>query len=124
MHAHISASRAPVAAVPETKAAGPARMAEDGPPGHNVLDEHLARLDAGVLRDVVGSRVLLLHVRIDELPTVDPQLSHVFLDLRGLEAHPIRDDEARAATNPVRLDSGQVSEAADRSFFRPFAVDR
>src|SRR5207247_910191 len=42
----------------------------------------------------------------------------------GLEAHPIRDDEARAATNPVRLDSGQVSEAADLRVLRPFAVDR
>ena len=124
MQGHGSETRGPGAAVPETKAAGPARMAEDGPPGHNVLDEHLARLDAGVLRDVVGSRVLLLHVGIDELPTVDPQLSNMFLDLRGLEAHPVRDDEARAAANPVRLDSGQVSEAADLRVLRPFAVDR
>src|SRR5207247_6344966 len=65
-----------------------------------------------------------LHIHIDSLTTYHLQLTHLFLDLRGLQTHPIRDDESRAATNPVRLDSGQVSEAADLRVLRPFAVDR
>src|SRR5256886_187301 len=49
--------------------------------------------------------------------------SIVFLDLGCLEAHSVRDDEARASANPIRLDSGQVSEAADLRVLRPLAVD-
>src|SRR5216684_2380735 len=93
MKGHGREPRRPGPSVPEAEAAGPTRVTEDGPARDDVLDEHLARLYADILFRVLGSGVFLLHVRVDELPSVDPQLSNVFLDLRRFEAHSVRDDE-------------------------------
>ncbi len=114
--------RRPGSAISEPEAAGPARVAEDRAPRDDVLDERFARLHAGLVLRLLGP-VLLLQVRVDELPAVDPELPHVFLDFRRLQAHAVRDHEAGAPADSVRLDSGQVAEAADLGVFRALAVD-
>src|SRR5213594_4198352 len=83
--------------VPEAKAAGPTRMAQDRPTRNDVLNEQLARLDTQFVFHVLGPRFFLGEVFVDELPAVDPELLHVLLNLRRFQAHAVRDDEARAA---------------------------
>src|SRR3989441_3625076 len=116
--------RRPCPSVPEPEAAGPAWMAEDRPPRDDVLDEHLARLHAGFVLRLLGAHRFLLEVRVDEVPPVDPQFLHVFLDLRRLQAHAVRDHKAGASADPVRLDARQVPEAADLRLLGALAVDR
>ena len=116
--------RRPGPAVPEPEAAGPAGMAEDRPPRDDVLDEHLARLHAGFVLRLLGAGLFLLQIGVDELPPVDSQFLHVFLDLRRLQAHAVRDHKAGASADPVRLDARQVPEAADLRLLRALAVDR
>src|SRR5437867_680734 len=110
--------------VAEAKAAGPTRMAQDRPTRDDVLNEHLARLDAQFVFHVLGPRFFLGEVFVDELPAVDPELLHVLLNLRRFQAHAVRDDEARAAADSVRLDSREVAMPADLRVLRSFSVDR
>src|SRR2546425_250830 len=107
-------TRGPRPTVSEPQAAGPTRMAEDRPARDDVLDEHIARLDTQFVFCVLGPRLLLHEVFVDELPSVDPEVLHVLLDLRRLQAHPVRDYEARAAADPVRLDPREVAMPAER----------
>jgi len=46
------------------------------------------------------------------------------LDLRRLQAHPVRDDETRAAADPVRLDAWEIAMPADLRVLGAFSVDR
>ena len=117
-------ARGPRPTVSEPQAAGSTRMAEDRPARDDVLDEHVARLDAQFVFCVLGPRLLLREVFVDELPSVDPEFLHVLLDLRRLQAHPVRDDETRAATDPVRLDPREVAMPADLCVLGAFSVDR
>src|SRR3989442_1412200 len=106
------------------QAAGPTRMAENRTARDDVLDERLARLDAQFVFRVLGPRLLPREVFVDELPSVDPEFLHVLLDLRRLQAHPVRDDEARASADAVRLDPREVAMPADLRVLGAFTVDR
>src|SRR5919204_2787220 len=117
-------SRGPRPPVPEAQSARAARVAEDGPARDHVLDEHLVRFDARVFSGLLGPGPLAGEVGIDELPAVDPEFPDVLLDLRGLEAHAVRDDETGPASDTVRLDPRQVPEAADLRVLGPLSVDR
>src|SRR2546425_2678869 len=110
--------------VPQAEAARAARIAEDRATRENVLDERLARLEDRTVPLVPDGPALRLKVRVDELPAVDAEPTNVFLDLRGLQAQPVRDDEARPAPEPVRLEPRKVPVAADLHILRALAVDR
>src|SRR2546428_10109603 len=113
MQGERSESRRTRPAVPEPKAAGPARMAQDRPTCDDVLNEHLARLDTQFVFHVLGPRFFPGEVFVDELPAVYVELLHMLLDLRRFQAHAVRNDEARAAADPVRLDPREVAMPAD-----------
>src|SRR6266581_2844334 len=117
-------SRAARASVPEAESAGPTRMAQDGAPCEELLDEFVAWVDAEVRLLLLVRGRLLLQIRVDEFPAVDFQALDVLLDLRGLKAQTVRDDEARATAHAVRLDPCQVAISRDLLILRPFAVDR
>ena len=116
-------ARGPGPTVSEAEAAGAAGMAEDRSARDDILDEHLARFDPAVFRELLRSRILLLDVGGHELPPVDAELPDMLEDLRRFQAHAVRNHEACAAADPVRLDPGEVSEPADLRVLGPLPVD-
>src|SRR2546422_7903720 len=110
--------------VPEAEPARAARIAKDRATREDVLDERLARLQDRAAPLVPDGPALRLEVRVDELPAVDAESTDVLLDLRGLQAEPVCDDEARPAAEPVRLEPREVPVAADLHVLRALAVDR
>src|SRR2546426_6436698 len=48
----------------------------------------------------------------------------MLLDPRRFQAHAVRNDEARAAADPVRLDPREVAMPADLRILRSLSVDR
>src|SRR5216117_1340783 len=116
-------ARGPGPTVSEAEAAGAAGMAEDRSARDDILDEHLARFDPAVFRELLRSRILLLDVGGHELPPVDAELPDMLEDLRRFQAHAVRNHEAGAASDPVRLDPREVSEAADLRVLGPLPVD-
>src|SRR5439155_6129091 len=91
--------------VPQPQTARAARVAQDRTAREDVLDERLVRLQDRAVPDVPDGPALRFEVRVDELPPVDLESTDVLLDLRRLQAQPVRDDEARPAAEPVRLEA-------------------
>ena len=48
----------------------------------------------------------------------------MLLDLRRFQAHPVRNDEARATADSVRLDPGKVAMPADLRVLGALPIDR